>query len=258
MTASVHQSAVVHPDAVLGEGVVIGPYCVVGSQVRLGDHTELVSHVCVDGNTAIGSHCRIYPFASIGLKTQDLKYKGGNPGVIIGDRCEFREYVTVNAATYDGDFTQVGSDCLVMAYAHIAHDCKVGNEVIIANACALAGHIVIEDQVGVGGLVGIHQFVRLGRLSYIGGCTKITQDVPPFMMADGNPVAVRTINQVGMQRRGISADVQRSIKEAFRLLYRKNLTVKAAIEAMQDELPNSDELQYFIQFLKNAARGITR
>ena len=215
--SKIHPTAIVDPAAELGEGVEIGPYCVIGPHVTLGAGTRLMSHVVVDGWTTIGTHCTIFPFASIGQQTQDLKFKGGNSRVEIGDKTTIREYVTVNAATNDGDVTTVGSGCHIMAYAHIAHDCHVGNGVIMGNCATLAGHIMIEDEASISGLCGVHQFVRIGRMSYIGGCSKLTQDLPPFMMADGNPLEVPTINSVGLKRRGVPEVVEGLIKKAHRI-----------------------------------------
>ena len=257
-STEIHPTAIVHEGAKLGADVKVGAYSIVGSGLTIGDGTEIMPHVYLDGNTQIGAECVIYPFASIGTRTQDLKFHGGAPGVIIGDRTTLREYVTVNAATYDGDYTRVGSGCLIMAYAHVAHDCIVGNEVIIANACALAGHLVVEDQVIIGGLSGIHQFVRLGRMCIIGGCSKVTQDVPPFMMADGHPLKVRSINSVGLKRRGVSEDAQRLIKAAFRILYRKPLTTHQAIEQIEQEIEQTPEVAQLVQFVKASERGITK
>jgi UDP-N-acetylglucosamine acyltransferase len=254
----IHTLSVVDSSARLAEDVIIGPYCTVGPDVTLGKGTVLKSHVNIDGVTEIGEGCTIWPFASIGTQTQDLKFKGGRPGVRIGDRTTLREYVTVNAATYDGDLTVVGSDCHIMAYAHVAHDCVVGNEVIMANAATLAGHVVVEDQAIIGGLSGVHQFVRVGRLSITGGCSKVVQDVPPFMTTDGNPLSVRGINKIGLERRGVDKQVIRGLREAYRLLYRKNLGVKEMVEESRASLSRSPELEHLESFVLSSERGITR
>lgn len=254
----IHPTAVVADSAALADDVVIGPYCIVGAQVSIGRGTRLIGHAVVDGLTTVGEQCTIYPFASVGLQTQDLKFKGGTPGTRIGSHVTLREGVTVHAATYDGDLTTVGDHCHIMAYAHVAHDCHVGNRVIMANAATLAGHVIVEDQCIIGGLCGIHQFVKLGRLSIIGGCTKIVKDIPPFMMADGNPAAVHTVNRVGLERAGISDDVQKVLRDAFKILYRKNLTAEAAIAEMETNLGGSPELSHLISFVRGSERGITR
>ncbi|HMP73399.1 MAG TPA: acyl-ACP--UDP-N-acetylglucosamine O-acyltransferase [Kiritimatiellia bacterium] len=254
----IHATAVVDPRARLGRDVSIGPYCVVGPEVTLGDETVLKSHVHIEGLTEVGPRCTVFPFASLGAQTQDLKFRGGTPGVKIGSDTTLREYVTVNAATFDGDFTVVGSHCHIMAYAHIAHDCRVGDRVIIANAGTLAGHVVIEDQAIIGGLCGIHQFLRIGRLSITGGCSKVVKDVPPFMMADGHPLKVYTINKVGLERAGVPAETVDALKKAYTLIYRRNLTVEQAVERMRADLPGSAELEQLIGFLQTSERGITR
>jgi len=256
--AHIDSRAVVDPAARLGEGVVVGPFCVIGPDVVIGEGTVLKSHVVVDGNTRIGARCVIWPFASVGTQTQDLKFKGGKPGVVIGDETTLREYVTVNAATFDGDNTIVGSKCHIMAYSHVAHDCIVGNGVIMANAATLAGHVIIEEQAILGGLVGVHQFVRVGRLSITGGCAKIVQDVPPFMTADGNPLAVRGINKIGLERHGLTPEAVRSLKEAYRILYRRNLGVQDAVKEIQDALVMGPELKHLTDFVLASERGITR
>ncbi|MCZ7591352.1 MAG: acyl-ACP--UDP-N-acetylglucosamine O-acyltransferase [Kiritimatiellae bacterium] len=254
----IHPTAVVSSEAELGENVVIGPFCSVGPQVTLGDGARLVSHVVVDGFTKLGAGCTIFPFASVGLQTQDLKYAGGRPGVIIGDHTTLRESVTVNAATADGDFTRIGSHCHIMAYAHIAHDCIVGDRVIIANVGTLAGHVILEDRVILGGLSAVHQFTRLGRNCIVGGCAKVVQDVPPFMMADGNPLRVPGLNAVGLSRAGVSEDSQKALKQAHRLLYRSDLGTRDACARIESEVPQTAEVQHLLQFIRSSERGIVK
>ena len=176
----------------------------------------------------------------------------------IGDRTTIREYVTVNTATKDGDVTRVGNDCLLMAYSHVAHDCVVGDKVIIANGGSLAGHVTVEDRAIIGGLTGIHQFVRIGQLSIVGGCSKVTQDVPPYMMADGHPLQVRGINRVGLDRSGISRNSQRILKQAFRCIYRRDLTTSNALEIIAEEVEPTTELNRLVLFIRESNRGITK
>jgi UDP-N-acetylglucosamine acyltransferase len=252
----IHPTAVVAPGARLGEDVEIGPGCVVGEHVALGAGTRLLAHVVVDGHTTLGAGCTVHPFASLGGQTQDLKFRGGAPRVEIGDRTTLREYVTVNAATADGDVTRVGSGCLLMASAHVAHDCVVGDEVIIANCGTLAGHVVIEDRAILGGLSGVHQFVRIGTMAIVGGCSKVTQDVPPYMMADGHPLAVAAINAVGLKRRGVPPETQRRLKEAHRLLYREGLGTREALERIAAEIPACPEIAHLVAFVRASERGI--
>lgn len=256
--ARIHPSAVVDKSAEIGEDVEIGPYCTVGPRVSLGRGTRLISHVNIDGQTTLGEGCLVYPFASLGTLTQDLKYKGGNPGVRIGDNTTIREYVTVNTATYDGDYTVVGCRCLLMAYVHIAHDCLLGDEVIVANAAQLAGHIRIDDQVIVGGLVGLHQFVRLGRMSIIGGCSKVVQDIPPFMMADGSPLKVHGLNMVGLKRRGIGKDERSALKAAHKILYRSGLTTSEALKDLRAMDFGQAVVDELIDFVETSERGILK
>lgn len=256
--ADIHPTAIISPDAGIGADVYIGPYCLVGPHVSIGAGTRLMGHVVVDGHTRIGSSCTLFPFCSVGLQTQDLKYGGGTTYVEVGDRTTIREYVTIHSATGDGDTTRVGSDCHIMAYAHIAHDCLVGNEVIIANCGTLAGHVVVEDQVILGGLSAVHQFVRLGRLSITGGCSKVTQDVPPFMMADGNPLHIPAINTIGLKRRGIEEPVPRILKQAHRILYRENLSTRQAVDRIAGDLKSVPEIRHLIDFINSSERGIVK
>lgn len=256
--ATIHPTAIIDAQATLADDVDVGPYSVIGPNVEIGSGTRLMSHVVVDGHTQIGDGCTLFPFCSIGQQTQDLKFKGGKTYVQIGNATTIREYVTINAATNDGDTTRVGSHCHIMAYAHIAHDCQVGDGVILANCGTLAGHVIVEDQVILGGLSAVHQFVRLGRLSIIGGCSKVTQDVPPYMMADGNPLRVHAINSIGLKRKGVHLEAQKKIKQAFRILYRTGLTTRIARERIQAEVPETPEITQLIEFLERSERGITK
>ena len=255
--ARIHPSAIVADGAKLGDDVEIGPFCTVGPQVELGAGTRLISHVAIDGATRVGAGCTLYPFCSVGLRTQDLKFKGGTPRTEVGDRTVVRESATIHAATFDGDATRVGSDCLIMAYAHVAHDCQVGNRVIMANVATLAGHVIVEDQAIIGGLAAIHQFVRIGRLAILGGCTKVVKDVPPFMTADGNPAEIRMINKLGLERAGLDEAVQNAIKQSFRILYRENLTVSKACERIEAEWGTVPEVGALLAFVRASQRGIT-
>lgn len=258
MATMIHPAAIVEAGAQLGADVEIGPYSIIGATVRIGAGTKIHPHVVLAGHTTLGAGCEIFPFASIGQQTQDLKFKGGAPRVEIGDRTTLREYVTVNAATNDGDATRVGRGCHIMAYAHIAHDCRVGDEVIIANCGTLAGHVVLEDQVILGGLCGVHQFVRIGRLTITGGCSKVTQDLPPFMMADGNPLGVHGLNTIGLKRRGVNEAAQAQIKKAYRILYREHLTAKLALAKIEQEVEPLEEVKHLVAFVRASERGITR
>lgn len=254
----IHSAAIVHPKAKIGANCFIGPFCVIGENVLLGDNCRLHSHVVLDGHTALGTGNEIFPFASIGLKTQDLKWKGGVTRTEIGDQNTFREYVTIHSATGDGETTKVGSNNHILAYCHIAHNVTLGNHVIMSNVATLAGHVTVEDRAVIGGLAAIHQFCRIGKMSIIGGCSKVVQDVPPFMMADGNPAETRTVNKVGMERNGISAEAQVALKQAYKILFRERLTIPNALKRIEEELPQSPELLHLIQFVRSSERGISK
>ena len=254
----IHSSAVIHPKAKIGADCEIGPFCVIGEHVTFGKGFRLHSHVVIDGHTTLGDENEIYPFASIGLKTQDLKWKGGITRTVIGDRNTFREYVTIHSATGDGEVTTVGSHNNLLAYTHVAHNVTIGNRIIMSNVATLAGHVTVEDHAVVGGLAAVHQFCRIGRMSIIGGCSKVVQDVPPFMMADGNPAETRTVNKVGMERNGISEEVQAAMKAAYKILFREGLTIPNALAKIEKELPLSPEMKHLIQFVRSSERGISK
>lgn len=256
--AKIHPTAIVEPGAQLADDVIIGPYCTVSAEAVIGRGTELISHVVIAGNTTLGEENRVSPFAVLGGRTQDLKFKGGSPGVKIGNKNTIREYVTVNAATNDGDYTVVGDQCLLMAYSHVAHCCRVGSQVIIANGVQIAGHVTIEDQATIEGMVGIVQFLRVGRMAFIGGLSKVSKDVPPFMIAHGDPIEVRGFNRVGMERRGCSDAARKAIKEAYRILYRAEEPLQEAITRLEKELEPIDELNELIAFCRSAKKGIVR
>lgn len=253
-----HPTAIVHPGAQVGAGCEIGPYCVVGEHVILGEKCKLHSHVVIDGHTRLGRENEIFPFASIGLKTQDLKWKGGTTRVEIGDGNTFRECVTIHSATGDGEVTRVGSHNHILAYCHIAHNCALGDHIIMSNVATLAGHVTVGDHAVIGGLVAIHQFCRIGKMSMIGGCSKVVQDVPPFMLADGNPAETRTINKIGMERNGISETVQSALRQAYKILFREGLTISNALVLLEKEFSKLEEVQYLVQFVQSSQRGISK
>lgn len=254
----IHPTAVIHPGARIGPQCTIGPYCVIGEHVTLGPNCSLHSHVVIDGHTVLGAGNQIFPFASIGLQTQDLKWKGGLTRTQVGDNNTFREYVTVHSATGDGEVTLVGSNNHILAYSHIAHNVTLGNHIIMSNVATLAGHVVVEDFAVIGGLAAVHQFCRIGTMAMIGGCSKVVQDVPPFMMADGNPAETRTINKVGLERKGVSAEAQSALKHAFRFLFREGLTISNALVRMELELPKLPEVAHLIEFVRGSSRGISK
>jgi UDP-N-acetylglucosamine acyltransferase len=251
-------SAVVHPQARIGPGCVIGPYCVIGENVTLGRNCRLHSHVVIDGHTTLGDDNEIFPFACLGLKTQDLKWKGGLTRTVIGSHNTFREYVTINSATSDGEVTTVGSHNHILAYCHVAHNVTVGDHVIMSNVATLAGHIVVEDRAVIGGLAAVHQFCRIGAMSIIGGCSKVVQDVPPYMMADGNPARTRALNKVGLERNGVSEETQVALKQALRILFRAGLTQEKALATIENELPPLPEIKHLAGFIRASERGIAK
>jgi UDP-N-acetylglucosamine acyltransferase len=214
--------------------------------------------VVIDGHTTIGRENEIFPFASIGLKTQDLKWKGGLTRTQIGDRNTFRECVTINSATGEGEVTTVGSNNHILAYCHLAHNVTLGNHIIMSNVGTLAGHVQVDDHAVIGGLVAIHQFCRVGRMAMIGGCSKVVQDVPPFMLADGNPAQTRTVNKVGLERRGVSEAAQVALKQAYKILFREGLTISNALARVQAELPPLPELEHLVQFARSSERGLSK
>jgi UDP-N-acetylglucosamine acyltransferase len=254
----IHPTAVIHPHAQLGAHCDIGPYCILGEHVVLGDGCKLHSHVVIDGHTTLGQGNEIFPFASIGLKTQDLKWKGGLTRTQIGDHNTFREYVTIHSATSEGETTVVGSHNHILAYCHIAHNVTLGHRVIMSNVATLAGHVTVEDGAIVGGLAAVHQFCRIGKMSIIGGCSKVVQDVPPFMLADGNPATTRTINKVGLERNGVSEEAQSALKQAYKILFRDGLTISNALIRIEAELPPLPEVRHLVQFARTSERGLSK
>jgi UDP-N-acetylglucosamine acyltransferase len=254
----IHPTAVIHPGAAIGPECEIGPYCVIGANVVLGPRCKLHSHVVIDGHTRLGEGNEIFPFASIGLQTQDLKWKGGVPRTEIGDHNTFRECVTIHSATGDGEVTQVGSHNHILAYSHIAHNVILGNHIIMSNVATLAGHVVVEDYAVVGGLAAVHQFCRIGKMSIIGGCSKVVQDVPPFMLVDGNPGETRTVNKIGMERNGVEEKAQAAIRQAFRILFRESITVSNALARIEAELTGFAEVDHLVRFVRSSERGISK
>jgi UDP-N-acetylglucosamine acyltransferase len=255
---SIHPTALIHKRATVAENCEIGPYCIIGEHVTLGPGCCLHSHVVIDGHTEIGRSNTFYPFGSIGLRTQDLKWKGGTAWTRIGDRNIFREYVTVNSATGDGDATIIGDDNNFLAYTHVAHDCQLGNHIVMSNVATLAGHVVVEDCAIIGGLAAVHQFCRIGTISIIGGCSKVVQDVPPYMMADGNPAATRAPNKEGLRRNDVPEETQAGLKQTFRILFRENLTMDNAIDKVRAEIAPSPELNHLLNFIQSSERGIAK
>ncbi len=254
----IHPSSVVDLSAVIGDGTEIGPFCHVGPGVEIGPDCRLIGHVTVAGPSKIGPGNTFFPYTSIGQRSQDLKYAGEPTYLEIGTGNSFREFCTVNRGTLPDTRTVIGNHGNFLAYSHVAHDCTVGDHVIFSNNGTLAGHVVVEDHAVIGGLSGVHQFCRIGRHSIIGGCTKIVQDVPPYMIADGNPAEIRGINQVGLERRGFSATDVRALRECYRFLYRSNLNVKQACGQIAAEIAASEVRDILLAFIEKSQRGIVR
>jgi UDP-N-acetylglucosamine acyltransferase len=254
----IHSSAIVSPKAKLATGVSVGPFSIIGDNVIIGADTKIGAHCVVEGNTTIGRNCEIFTGAVVGSRPQDLKFKGEKVFLEIGDNNIIREYCTLNPGTGEGSKTTIGNDNLLMAYSHIAHDCQVGNECVLANNATLAGYVTIEDKVVIGGIVAIHQFVRVGMLAIIGGCSKVAQDIPPFSTCDGHPARVYGLNLIGLRRKGISKDAIKQIDQAFKIFFNSGLSVKHALERVEKELDKTEEITYLVNFAKNSKRGLTR
>lgn len=254
----IHPSAIVHPEAVIGDGVEVGPWTIVGPGATIGEGTRIGSNVLVDGDTTIGTHCEIFHGAVLGTAPQDLKFKGEQTRLFVGDRTTIREYATLNRGTSASGETVVGSDCLLMAYSHVAHDCRVGNHVVLANSVNMAGHVTIEDWAIVGGLTPIHQFVRIGAHSFIGGGSRIPQDVPPYCRAAGNPPKLYGLNSVGLDRRGFSKETRLALKKAYRLVFSSTSTVTQGIAQAESEVVQLPEVRQFLQFIRDSDRGVTQ
>lgn len=249
MTTLIHPTAVVHPSAELHPTVQIGAYAVIGEKVKVGAGTIIGPHVVIEGLTEIGERNEIFPGAAIGLEPQDLKYDGSLSLVKIGNGNKIREYVTINRATNAGEATVIGNDNLLMAYVHVAHNCVIEDSVVIANSVSLAGHVYIESKAVIGGVLGIHQFVHVGRLAMVGGMSRIDRDVPPFMLVEGSPSRVRSLNLVGLKRAGFTNTDLADIKKGFRLLYRSGFTLNQALEQLEG-LSNNPHIEHLYHFLQ--------
>jgi len=254
----IHPSAVVHPKAVIGEGAEIGPFCVIGENVAIGKRTRLLAHVVVNGLTTIGDDSEIHPFSSIGALSQDRKFHGERSFTTVGSRTVLREYVSVHRATGAEEITSVGDDSLLLAYVHIAHNCRIGNHVTMSSTAQLAGHVVVEDYATVGGQTGVHQFVRIGRHAMVGGISRLTRDVPPYFLVEGNPAQPYGLNSVGLRRAEFTPETISELKECYKALYRSNYNISQAIEAMHSFV-TSDEGRYLLAFVEAPTeRGIVK
>jgi UDP-N-acetylglucosamine acyltransferase len=255
----IHPTAIVSTNAKIGDNVTIGPYAMVGDQVTIDSGTTVGPHAIIDPFVTIGSDCQIFQFASVGAVPQSLKFQGEETWTHIGDRCIIREFVTINRGTKDGGgITQIGDDCLLMAYVHIAHDCILGNKAVMANNATLAGHVEIGNFVTVGGLSGIHQFVRIGDYAFIGGKSIVVKDIAPYVLAQGDRAKLHGLNQVGLKRHGFNSETLKHLKKTYRLIFRIGLTLNEAIERVNAEVEPIPEVKAFIDFIKSSQRGLTR
>ena len=259
MTATtVHPGAFLDAHAKLGAGVVIEAGAVIGPHVRIGDGTRIGSHALVTGWTTVGANCHLHHGAVAGSPPQDLKYSGAPSYLEIGDRTEIREYATLNLATEPGATTRVGSDCLLMAYSHVAHNCHVGDRVIVANAVQFAGYVTVEDWAIIGGSTVVHQFARIGRHCMIGGGSRITQDVAPFIKVAGSPPRLAGVNAIGLERRGFTPEARAAIERAYRLLFRGGRSAVDAVAVMREACPGVPEVEHLARFVETSTRGLTR
>ena len=256
----IHATAIISPLARLGSNVRVGPYCVIGPHVELGDNCVLHSHVIIEGPSRIGSHNEFFPFAIVGGKTQDLKYLGEPTHLEVGDHNVFRENCTVHRGTTAEIPTRVGSHNLFLAYCHVAHDCQLGDSIIMSNNASLAGHVTVGDHAILSGLCAVHQFCAIGCHSIIGGCAKVAQDVPPYMIVDGNPASTRGVNLVGLQRRGFAEETIRDIKNAYKKLFlKKDQNLAVALSSLKaTHAAATPQVAHLIHFIESSQRGVTR
>jgi len=254
----IHSTSIVDPNAEIDDDVVIGPYSVIGAEVKIGKGTVVGTSVVIEGPTQIGENCKIYHGVSIGLPPQDLSHKGERSYVKIGKNNIIREYVTIHKATGTGNVTEIGDNNFLMAYVHIAHNCKIGSHTILVNMAQFAGFVEIGDHAFVSGMVVVHQFTRIGKYAMIGGSSRVSQDVPPFLLGVGNPLSMIGVNIVGLRRKGFSNERIEIIKQAFKILYRSNLNTTQAINRIEKELPLNEDIVLFLDFIKTSKRGIVK
>ena len=252
----IHRTALVDPTADLGAEVSVGPYCVIGPRVTVGERSSIAGHTVIERNTRVGDGVKIGYGTIIGNDPQDLKYKGEETWVEIGSGTIIREYCTINRGSTATGKTTIGERCFLMTYVHVAHDCVVGNDVIIANSVQMAGHVTVHDRAIISGLVPIHQFVRIGTYAFVGGLSRVNQDVPPYTKAAGNPVHLYGLNSVGLQRAGFSPDLKLALKRAYRLVFNSDLTVSQGVARARVELPDVAEVETFLQFIEASQRGV--
>ena len=253
---NIHPTAIVDKNAEICDEVEIGPYCIIEGEVRLARGCKIKPHAHIAAGTRLGAHCQVFTGAVLGTIPQDLKFTGEETTLEIGEHTTIREFATLNRGTHERGKTTIGSHCLLMAYSHIAHDCDVGDHCILANAANLAGHVVIEDYVGFGGMVPVHQFVRIGKHSFIGGGYRVPKDVPPYILAMGEPLIYAGLNSVGLRRRGFSEETLAALKHAYKILFKKGLNVSQAVQRIHDSVELIPEVQEVLAFIEKSERGI--
>lgn len=256
MATTVHPTALIDPDATLGVGVEVGPFAIIGPNVTVGDRCRLGPRVTLERNVRLAAGVAVGTGSILGGDPQDLKYQGEETWVDVGEETVIREYSTVNRGTSASGATSLGAHCFIMSYVHLAHDCHVGDQVIIANGTQLAGHVTINDRAILSGLVAIHQFVTIGSLAFVGGCSRVNQDIPPFVKAVGNPVELYGLNGLGLQRGGMDEETVRALKRVYRLFFNSDLNVTQATERVRSELPPLPEVRQFLEFVARSNRGI--
>ncbi|HET7251213.1 MAG TPA: acyl-ACP--UDP-N-acetylglucosamine O-acyltransferase [Gemmatimonadales bacterium] len=252
----IHRTALIDPAAQLGKDVMVGPYAIIGPNVTIGEHTQIAAHVVIERNTRVGSEVKVGYGSILGADPQDLKYRGEETWVEVGDQTTIREYCTINRGTPATGKTIVGRRCFIMTYVHIAHDCVIGDDVILANSIQMAGHVTIDDRAIVSGLVPIHQFVRIGTYAFVGGGSRVNQDVPPYTKAVGNPLHLYGLNSVGLQRAGFGAEVKLALKKAYRLVFNSHLTITQGVARARAEIPTIAEVETFLRFIEASQRGV--
>ena len=255
----IHSTAVVSPKARIGKDCYIGPFAVIGDEVTLGDRVRIDGQCVIDGRTRIGDETHLYPFVSIGLPPQDLKFAGEDSETVIGRRTRVREFVTIHRGTAGGGgITSIGDDCFLMAQAHVAHDCVLGNNVLMANAATLAGHVTVDDGANIGAYSGVHQFCRVGREAYVGGYSVVVKDALPFALTVGNHAKCYGLNKVGVRRRGYTRETIAALHHAFHLLLSSKLNTKQAVERIRDEISDSEEVAELLRFIEESKRGVVK
>lgn len=254
--SNIHPTAIIESGAKIGKNVTIEAYAIIKKNVTLEDRVVIKSHAYIDGYTTIGEGTIVWPSASIGTKTQDLKFKGEKTFVVIGKYCEIREFVTINSSCKEGSVVSIGDGCLIMAYCHIAHNCQIGNQVIMANNAMLAGHVIVEDHAIIGGMTPVHQFARIGQYAMVGGFSRITHDVPPYTIGAGTPYKLGGLNLVGLKRHGFSLEDRRALSRAFKITYRAKLRLSPALDRIQREIEPTAHVQNWVNFCRNSQRGL--